>query len=93
MGAVIKALSLAAGTSIAAFLVNAVSGTEAIIEFGIGDIRKCNSTNLALSFGWTGLLIDGSAEEIKEGLRKAEAAFSRGAPAADDRTILVIKRV
>ncbi|MCP3973284.1 MAG: MMPL family transporter [bacterium] len=36
MRAVIKALSLAAGTSIAAFLVNAVSGTEAIIEFGIG---------------------------------------------------------
>jgi len=36
MSAVIKALSLAAGTSVAAFMVNAVSGTEAIIEFGIG---------------------------------------------------------
>ena len=36
---------------------------------------------------------DGSAEEIKEGLRLAEAAFSQGAPAADDRTILLIKRV
>ena len=36
MRAVIKALSLAAFTSIAAFLVNAVSGTEAIIEFGLG---------------------------------------------------------
>lgn len=36
MRAVIRALSLAALTSIAAFLVNAVSGTEAIIQFGIG---------------------------------------------------------
>jgi len=35
---------------------------QRFVEFGIGDIRKCNSTNLALSFGWTGLLIDGSAE-------------------------------
>jgi serine phosphatase RsbU (regulator of sigma subunit) len=34
-----------------------------------------------------------SAETIKEELREAEAAFSRGTPAADDRTILVIKRV
>jgi len=36
MRAVIKALTLAAATSIAAFMVNAISGTEAIIEFGIG---------------------------------------------------------
>ena len=36
MRAVIKALSLAAFTSIAAFLVNAVSGTESITQFGIG---------------------------------------------------------
>jgi serine phosphatase RsbU (regulator of sigma subunit) len=34
-----------------------------------------------------------SAETIKEELREAEAAFSRGTPAADDRTILIIKRV
>jgi phosphoserine phosphatase len=34
-----------------------------------------------------------SAEAIKDELRKAEAAFSRGAPAADDRTILIVKRV
>ncbi len=34
-----------------------------------------------------------SAEAIKDALRDAEAAFSQGAPAADDRTILIIKRV
>lgn len=34
-----------------------------------------------------------SADAIKEELKKAEAAFSRGAPVADDKTILIIKRV
>jgi serine phosphatase RsbU (regulator of sigma subunit) len=34
-----------------------------------------------------------SAETIKDEIQKAEAAFSRGSPAADDRTILIIKRV
>lgn len=36
MRAVIKPLSLAAATSVAAFLVNITSGTESIAEFGIG---------------------------------------------------------
>ena len=36
MRAVIRALSLAAATSIAAFLVNITAGTESIAEFGIG---------------------------------------------------------
>lgn len=35
----------------------------------------------------------GSAETIKEEIRKAEDVFSHGAPVADDRTILVIKRL
>jgi len=34
-----------------------------------------------------------TAEGILDQLRQAEAAFSQGAPAADDRTILLIKRV
>jgi hypothetical protein len=31
-----------------------------VVELGVGDITKCNSTNLALAFGWSGLLLDGS---------------------------------
>ncbi len=42
------------------------------IEFGIGDVRKCNTTNLVLSFGWSGLLIDGSSSCVEE----ARAFFS-----------------
>ncbi len=34
------------------------------VEFGIGDGRECNTANLALNFGWRGLLMDGSEEYI-----------------------------
>jgi hypothetical protein len=34
-----------------------------VIEFGIGDVARSNVTNLALSFGWSGLMMDGSAEK------------------------------
>ncbi len=34
------------------------------VEFGIGDGRECNTANLALNFGWRGLLMDGSKEYV-----------------------------
>lgn len=34
------------------------------VEFGIGDGKECNTANLALNFGWRGLLMDGSEEYV-----------------------------
>ncbi len=39
------------------------------VEFGIGQITKCNSTHLAVQFGWTGLLIDGSTQMVEQARR------------------------
>ena len=44
-----------------------------LIEFGIGNVEKCNSTNLVLSFGWSGLLIDGADGSIDQSRRFHEA--------------------
>ncbi len=35
------------------------------VEFGIGDGSECNSANLILNFGWGGLLMDCSAQDIE----------------------------
>lgn len=34
------------------------------VEIGIGDGRECNTANLILNFGWSGLLIDGDDEQV-----------------------------
>ena len=39
------------------------------IEFGIGDGRQCNTANLSIHFGWSGLLIE--ADTVKAGLARA----------------------
>jgi len=59
MSAVFAALSLAAVTSIAAFLANAASGTEAIIQFGIG---------AAISLAWAYLILGQVAPRVVIGL-------------------------
>ncbi len=68
MRAVIKALSLAAFTSIAAFLVNAVSGTEAIIEFGIG---------AAISLAFAYVLLGQIAPRVVVGLEQFVGPHAR----------------
>lgn len=40
--------------------------TKTLIEFGMGHGRECIGTNLLLNFGWSGLLMDGSAQNIAE---------------------------
>lgn len=43
------------------FLFSKISAPHhTFVEFGINDGRECNSANLALNFGWHGLLIEGS---------------------------------
>jgi len=34
------------------------------VEIGIGNGRQCNTANLSLNFGWTGLLIDGNKDQV-----------------------------
>jgi predicted RND superfamily exporter protein len=59
MTAVFTAMLLAVSSSIAAFLSNAASGTEAIIEFGIG---------AAIALGWAYLILGLIAPRITIGL-------------------------
>jgi hypothetical protein len=38
------------------------------VEFGIEDGRECNTANLLINNGWTGLLMDGSRKNVKEAM-------------------------
>ena len=42
--------------------------TNSFIEIGIEDGRECNVSNLALNFGWNGLMIDANPEWVKSAL-------------------------
>jgi hypothetical protein len=35
------------------------------VEFGIGDGRECNTTNLAVTFGWRGLLMEADEARVR----------------------------
>jgi hypothetical protein len=37
------------------------------VEFGAQDGLECNTANLSINFGWSGLLMDGSEENVKLG--------------------------
>jgi hypothetical protein len=41
------------------------TSSRRFVEFGIGDGRQCNAANLALSFGWSGLFLEGSPEKVE----------------------------
>ena len=49
------------------------TGRRTFIEFGIGDGRECNTANLSLNFGWSGLLMDCDPEKVA----KAKAYYAR----------------
>lgn len=59
MAAVFTALLLASSSSIAAFLANASSGTEAIVEFGIG---------AAIALGWSYVILGQFAPRVLIGI-------------------------
>ena len=61
MSAVFTAMLLAVTSSVAAFLANAASGTEAIIQFGIG---------AAISLAWAYLLLGQLAPRVTVGLER-----------------------
>ena len=43
------------------------------VEFGVGDGRECNCANLAIHFGWSGLMLEASAADV----RRARAFYGR----------------
>jgi hypothetical protein len=45
------------------------TGDRRFVEFGIGDVTRCNSTHLALGFGWSGLLVDGERRFVERARR------------------------
>jgi predicted RND superfamily exporter protein len=61
MSAVFTAMLLALMSSVAAFLANAASGTEAIIQFGIGS---------AIALGWAYLVLGQVAPRVTVGLER-----------------------
>ncbi len=40
---------------------------KTFVEFGVEDGRECNAANLAINFGWRGLLMDGSKDKVNAG--------------------------
>ena len=46
---------------------------KTLVEFGVESGRECNAANLLLHFGWNGLLMDGSEENMASGRRWYEA--------------------
>lgn len=40
--------------------------SKRFVEFGMGSGRECITTNLILTFGWRGLLMDGSTENVHD---------------------------
>ncbi len=56
------------------------TGRRTFIEFGIGDGRECNTANLSLNFGWSGLLMDCDPEKVA----KARAYYARQLGARQD---------
>lgn len=43
------------------------------VEFGVGDGRECNCANLAIWFGWTGLMLESNAADA----RRARERYAR----------------
>jgi len=47
------------------FIFSRVGGTNCrFVEFGVGDGRECNTANLSLNFGWSGLLMDAEERNV-----------------------------
>ena len=48
------------------FLVRAVTAPQCVfVEFGVGDYREANTRFLALNDGWSGLVMDSSADNVR----------------------------
>ena len=56
-----------------AFIFSEIGVTNRrFVEFGVGDGRECNCANLAIRFGWSGLMLEGNAM----GARRAQQYYA-----------------
>jgi len=39
------------------------------VEFGVGDGRECNSANLAIHFGWSGVMLEARPSDVRKAAR------------------------
>ncbi len=60
-----------------------------VVELGMRDITRCNSTNLVLSFGWSSLLIDPHAARLK----RAKAFYEAHTRVGSSRVTCVETRI
>ncbi len=42
---------------------------RSFVEFGFGDGKECNTANLAINYGWNGLLMDGGKDKVRSARR------------------------
>ncbi|WP_423929612.1 hypothetical protein [Candidatus Palauibacter sp.] len=65
-----------------AFIFSEIGVTNRrFVEFGVGDGRECNCANLAIRFGWSGLMLEGnsvSARRAREYYAKLERSGGNG---------------
>jgi hypothetical protein len=45
------------------------SGGKRFVEFGIGNGKECNTANLSIHHGWSGLLMDGNPTDVEKAQR------------------------
>ena len=45
------------------------TGDRRFVEFGVEDGRECNAAALAIHFGWSGLLMEGSPDDVERARR------------------------
>ncbi len=52
------------------YLFSTIGTTDRrFIEFGVSDGKECNCANLAINFGWSGLMMDGSERNVSAARR------------------------
>ena len=42
------------------------AGSRRFVEFGIGNGKECNTANLSINGGWSGLLMDGNLKDVEK---------------------------
>lgn len=61
----VKVCSMNGEDGILLHLFSRIGTTDGrFVEFGIGDGRECNTANLSLHFGWSGLLMDINEQDV-----------------------------
>lgn len=56
-----------------AFIFSEIGVTNRrFVEFGVGDGRECNSANLVINFGWSGLMLEARASDVRKAVARYE---------------------